>query len=101
MVQPVEKMMMIAASTLTPGYLDSRLVTGCSSSDRYCSAEPLRHLNVRVQSMYMIRSGTCSQCRSFSNGVIRAACYPTYTAVYSQQSCISGGWKPPLEQFVT
>ena len=30
--------------------------------------------------------------------VILADSHPTYTAVHRRRSCISGGWKPPLEQ---
>ena len=30
--------------------------------------------------------------------VIFAASGPTYTAVHRRRSCVSGGWKPPLEQ---
>ena len=46
--------------------LDCGLATGCSSSDRYWSAE---HLNVRLQSLYVIHSGTLSQCISLSSGL--------------------------------
>jgi len=49
--------------------LDSRSATGWSSSDRYCGAKPLRHLNVRTHSLYVIRSSTRSQCKSFTSGV--------------------------------
>ena len=33
--------------------------------------------------------------------VILAASDPTYTAFYCWRSCVSGGWKPPLEQSAT
>jgi len=32
--------------------------------------------------------------------IILAANDPTYTAVHYWRSCVSGGWKPPLEQSV-
>jgi len=44
-----------------------------------------------------------SACRRFQPSpspvvVILAASDPTYTAFHCRWSCISGGWKPPLEQ---
>jgi len=33
--------------------------------------------------------------------VILAASDPTYTTVHCWRSCVSGGWKPPHEQFTT
>ena len=56
-IQPVEK------------FMKTMLATGYSSWDRYCGAESLKHLNVRVCILCMIISGSCSQCRSFCNAI--------------------------------
>ena len=41
----------------------------------------------------------CRRCQPPPSSVviILAACDPTYTAVHRRRSCVSGGWKPPLE----
>jgi len=49
--------------------LYSRLATGRTSADRYCSADLLRHWYDKTHSLYWILSGTHSQYKSFSNGV--------------------------------
>ena len=43
--------------------------SGWINSDRYCGAAAFRQRGTRMQGLYWMRSGTCSQCRFTSSGV--------------------------------
>jgi len=62
--------------------------SGWINSDRYCGAAPFRQRCTRTQSLYWMRSGTCSQCRFISSGVTPSVCLSVTYALRRLLMCV-------------